>query len=118
MNLLRRSTPFLLALTITLAACDFQKDADAKFGDQHFKTAIALIELHKVRTGAYPATLHDLQFAGDWDTIAISSVEYARLDAGYELNLTRGWMGTPTLTYPDAFWKGLGVRKSNMRPGS
>jgi hypothetical protein len=28
---------------------------DNLFGDQHLKTAVALIELHKVRFGKYPA---------------------------------------------------------------
>jgi hypothetical protein len=35
---------------------------DAQFGDQHFKTAISLIELHKIRTGGYPESLKDLKF--------------------------------------------------------
>ena len=49
--------------------CDFQQQADAKFGDQHFKTAIALIELHKARNGQYPESLKALQFTGDWDAL-------------------------------------------------
>lgn len=113
MNLIRISAALVLA--IALAGCDIQKEADAKFGDQHFKTAISLIELHKVRHGAYPATLNDLQFKGDWDEIALSSVEYARLDSGYELNVTRGWVGKPTLAYPKEFWQGLGLLKSNLK---
>jgi len=43
-----------------------------KFGDQHFKTVIALVELQKLRSGAYPEQLKDLQFTGDWDAIAIN----------------------------------------------
>jgi hypothetical protein len=90
--------------------------ADAKFGDQNFKTAIALIELHKVRFGAYPERLADLQFTGDWDVLAVSSIEYKRLDLGYELNLTRGWVSKPTtLSYPAAFWQGIGLVKSNLK---
>lgn len=105
---------FLLAAS--MAGCGFQKQADAKFGDQHFKTAISLIELHRVRTGAYPATLADLEFTGDWDQIALASVQYKRLDAGYELNVVRGWTGKPELAYPDGFWAGLGLQRSNMKP--
>lgn len=116
MNLIRISAALVLA--VALAGCDFQKEADAKFGDQHFKTAISLIELHKVRTGSYPATLKELQFTGDWDQIALSSVEYAKLESGYELNVTRGWVGKPTLIYPKEFWQGLGLQKSNLRPGA
>lgn len=105
------------ALIIAAASgCDFQKQADAKFGDQHFKTAVSLVELHKLRTGSYPASLADLEFTGDWDQIALASVEYRKLDAGYELNLVRGWVGQPELTYPPGFWAGLGVRKSNVGP--
>jgi hypothetical protein len=99
-----------------VSGCGFQQQADAKFGDQHFKTAIALIELHKVRTGSYPETLADLRFTGDWDQIAISSVEYKRLDTGYELNVVRGWVGQPKVTYPADFWTGLGLQQSNLRP--
>ena len=105
---------FLLVGIVLLGACDFQKDADAKFGDQHFKTAISLIELHKTRFGSYPETLKDLKFTGDWDGIALSGVEYRRLDTGYELNLVRGWIGKPTVSYPPEFWKGLGLVKSNV----
>ena len=90
--------------------------ADAKFGDQSFKTVIALIELHKVRFGTYPERLKDLQFTGDWDPIALNSVEYRRLDLGYELNLTRGWVSKPTtLSYPSDFWRGIGLVKSNLK---
>lgn len=105
-------------LSFFLGGCDFQKEADAKFGDQHFKTAISLVELHKVRTGAYPQKLEDLTFTGDWDAIALSSVEYKPLPVGYELNVTRGWVGQPQLAYPKEFWQGLGLVKSNLKPGA
>lgn len=112
--------PRVLVLALTLAVvtsgCDFHKQVDAQFGDQHFKTAISLIELHKVRTGSYPATLADLRFIGDWDQIALSSVEYKRSGAGYELDVVRGWVGQPDLTYPAEFWSGLGLERSNLRP--
>ncbi len=91
--------------------------ANEKFGDQHFKTAIALIELHKIREGAYPETLDSLKFVGDWDEIGLNSVSYIKLDEGYELNLKNGWVGKPEhLEYPDEFWKGLGLRKTNLKP--
>jgi hypothetical protein len=105
----------LLCLGIALSACSFQKQADQKFGDQHFKTAISLIELHRVRFGEYPASLKDLKFTGDWDQLALGSVEYKRIGNGYELNVSRGWVGKPELRYPDEFWKGLGLVKSNMK---
>ena len=112
---------FILVVALTLLAltgCNFQKEADAKFADQHFKTAIALIELHKVRTGSYPEALKDIQFTGDWDAIAFTAIEYKKLSAGYELNVTRGWVGKPELAYPKEFWQGLGLTKSNVKSGA
>src|SRR5713226_10480494 len=47
---------------------------DNQFGDQHLKTAVALIELHKVRFGKYPGSLSDLKFTGQWDQIALQSL--------------------------------------------
>ena len=94
--------------------CQFQHSTDAKFGDQNFKTAVALIELYRVRHGVYPAALSELDFTGDWDAIALAAVSYQRLPDGYELNVTRGWVGKPTLEYPDAFWQGLGIKRTNV----
>jgi len=105
----------LLLLLFAVAGCDFQKEADAKFGDQSFKTVIALVELHKLRSGTYPATLKELTFTGDWDAISLNSVEYKKLDQGYELNVLRGWVSAPALSYPPEFWVGLGLKKSNHR---
>lgn len=108
----------LLFITIlTLASCKkFTEQANKQFGDQHFKTAIALIELHKVRNGSYPDKMTDLEYLGDWDGAVYSTVEYKKLTDGYELNLTRGWAGKPeSLNYPDGFWDGLGLKKSNMK---
>ena len=104
-----------LCAVLLLGGCEVQKEFDAKFGDQHFKTAISLIELHKVRSGTYPESLKELRFTGDWDAIALSAVEYRRLDAGYELNITRGWVGKPEMSYPPEFWRGLGIVKSNVK---
>jgi hypothetical protein len=95
---------------------EFEEQSKEKFGDQHFKTAIALIELHKIRFGEYPASIDSLKYTGDWDQIAWMSIEYHKLDTGYELNLTKGFMGKPaTLHYPDEFWKGLGLVRSNVK---
>jgi hypothetical protein len=95
---------------------NFKEHANKEFGDQHFKTAIALIELHKTRFGEYPATLDSLKYIGDWDKIIFSSVQYEKLDSGYSLDLINGWVGKPdSLEYPEEFWKGLGLIKSNMK---
>ena len=106
----------ILVLCFGLSACAVQKEFDQQFGDQHFKTSLALIELHKVRFGEYPNSLKDLKFVGEWDQIALGNVTYKRVANGYELDVVKGWVGKPELRYPDEFWKGLGVVKSNMKP--
>lgn len=94
----------------------FRENANQQFGDQHFKTAIALIELHKIRNGDYPESLDSLKYVGDWDRIINSSVKYKKLANGYELDLVNGWVGKPkNLEYPPEFWKGLGLVRSNMK---
>jgi hypothetical protein len=114
----KRLIPLLLIalLGMTLSACDIKKEADQKFGDQHFKTAVALIELHKVRFGEYPTSLVDLKFTGEWDQMALRSVRYKRVENGYELDIIRGWVGKPDLSYPPDFWKGPGVIRSSVKP--
>ena len=118
MNLILRWSACVLvacAVSFALAGCgQFRQQADSRFGDQNFKSAIALIELHKVRFGNYPNTLADLKFLGSWDQNWLSGVEYRKLDEGYELNVTRGWIGRPELQYPADFWHGIGVRKTNV----
>jgi hypothetical protein len=103
-------------IAISLPACgQYQKQVDAEFGDQNFKSAVALIELHKVRFGSYPEHLSDIKFTGQWDQIWMSAVKYTKLPDGYELDLVRGRVGTPDLSFPPEFWRGLGVRKSNVK---
>ncbi len=107
-----------LALVLVLLSCgQFQRQADTQFGDQNFKSAIALIELHKVRFGMYPDRLTDIKFTGQWDQIWMSAVKYTKLPDGYELDLVRGWVGQPDLAYPPEFWQGLGLRRSNVKHG-
>jgi hypothetical protein len=96
-----------------------EEEADLKFGDQHFKSSVALIELYKVRHGHYPPVKDSIDFIGDWDKMYLMPVEYKRLPDGYELNLVRDFKGNdniPDLKYPPAFWKGLGLKKSNLMP--
>jgi hypothetical protein len=104
------------AVVLLSAGCgQVRQQVDVTFGDRNFKSAIALIELHKVRFGSYPNSLADLKFLGSWDQNWLSAVEYEKLEDGYELNLTRGWVGTPDLKYPSDFWRGLGIRRTNVR---
>ena len=100
-----------LVLLIFLTGCfDFPTEAmDNKFGDQHFKTAISLIELHKIRYGEYPESLEKLKFTGDWDAIIYHSVEYTKEKEGYKLIVTQGFTDKPNLNYPDEFYQGLGM---------
>ena len=112
----RTNTLVTVLVALLLTACEFQEQADQKFGDQHFKTAIALIELHKVRTGSYPESLKDLKFTGDWDQMALTSVSYNRVDDGYTLEIVRGWVGKPQLQFPPEFYAGLGLRRPSARP--
>jgi len=107
----------LCILIIQLSYCKaFTDRANNKFGDQHFKTAIALIELHKTRFNQYPESLEDLKYIGEWDKIAFSRVKYQKLLNGYKLDLTGGWIDKPNnLNYPKEFWNNLGLKESNMK---
>jgi hypothetical protein len=87
---------------------------DNLFGDQHLKTAVALVELHKVRNGRYPEALDDLRFLGEWDQIALNAVRYCTDPDGtrYYLEVRRGWIGKPDLSPPPEFWQRTGFDKS------
>ena len=111
-----RTAPLLIVLFL-LSGCefDFPSGMDEKFGDQHFKSAISAIELHKTRTGEYPDTLNDLEYLGDWDQIWLHSVRYEKADTGYNLFIERGWMGEPSLDLPAGYKDGLGLIESNVK---
>ncbi|WP_105189106.1 hypothetical protein [Pseudoalteromonas sp. T1lg48] len=99
-----------------LTGCDLRvPGADEQFGQQNFVSAVALIELHKVRHGRYPTTLNELEFLGDWDGIWLGAVRYERYADGYNLYVERGWVGTPDLAFSSRFKQGLGIRKTNVR---
>lgn len=121
MNTIIKFTSILLIFSI-LTSCmpeEFKKDAFEKFDDQHFKTAIALIELHHVREGNYPESLQQLKYIGDWDKMVFTSVEYKKLNSGYELNLVDRFTGDfVDFSYPADFWNGLGLVKSNVKNSS
>jgi hypothetical protein len=105
----------LLLLLFIISCGKFTEQANQQFGDQHFKTAIALIELHKIRYKEYPNSLDELKYIGEWDKIIFSSVKYKKLSVGYRLDLINGWVGKPeSLKYPDDFWVGLGLKESNI----
>lgn len=99
-----------IVLIHSIIASGIFQGPDNMFGDQHLKTAVALIELHKVRYGKYPDSLSDLRFTGQWDQIALQSVRYyPNADrSAYYIEVERGWIGKPTLEMPTEFWKGTG----------
>lgn len=101
----------------SVIASGITKGPDNMFGDQHLKTAVALIELHKVRYGKYPDSFRDLRFTGQWDQIALQSVSYyPNADhSAYYIEVDRGWLGKPTLEIPDEFWRGTGYSAA-LRP--
>ena len=94
----------------SVIASGITKGPDNMFGDQNLKTAVALIELHKVRYGKYPYSLQGLRFTGQWDQIALQSVSYYPNPdrSAYYIEVERGWVGKPTLEMPDEFWTGTG----------
>jgi hypothetical protein len=68
------------------------------------QSLIALIELHKVRNGAYPKTLEELQFMGYCDAIAIASVKYRKLESRYELDVIDVRVSQSELKCRAEFW--------------
>ena len=89
------------------------EDPDAV--DQRFKTAIALVELHRLRFGAYPDSFDDLEFLGAQDRhTLLKGLRYEKLSDGYGLDIVSGRDQKPRVTYPPDFWKGLGIRRSNV----
>lgn len=93
-----------------LAASGLTQGPDVIFGDQHLKTTVALVELHKLRTGRYPQSLAQLRFTGSWDLIALGNVRYVAAEDGasYYVEVERGWIGKPRLQLPAEFWRGTG----------
>lgn len=89
------------------------------FGDQNLKTAVALIELHKVRYGRYPDSLRDLKFTGLWDQSGLQSVRYyPNVDrTAYYIEVERGWVGMPKLQMPPEFWQGTGYSEA-LKPAA
>lgn len=109
---------YTLVILLLFISCNFpnfsniEKEANVKFADQHFKTAISLIELYNIRHKEYPISLEKIDYIGDWDLLIFSSLKYTKLESGYELDVING--SADELKYPDEFWQGLGLKKSNV----
>jgi hypothetical protein len=99
---------FLIIHYVT--ASGITRPFDDKFGDQHLKTTVALLELHKIRFGHYPKSLRDIRFNGDWDQLWLDGMRYVVSPDGtkYCVEVERGWIGKPVLSYPMEFWQGTG----------
>ena len=99
---------FLIIHYVT--ASGITRPFDDKFGDQHLKTTVALLELHKIRYGHYPKSLRDIRFNGDWDQLWLDGMRYVVSPDGtkYCVEVERGWIGKPVLSYPMEFWQGTG----------
>jgi hypothetical protein len=104
----------VLGIGAVVIASGITKWPDSQFGDQHLKTTVALIELHKVRFGKYPGSLSDLKFTGQWDQIGLQSVSYYPNSdrTAYYIEVETGWIGKPDLKMPDEFWQGTGYTTS------
>lgn len=102
---------------VVVARSGITRPIDNMFGDQHLKTVVALVELHKVRYGDYPAALSDLRFTGEWDAIHIQSVTYCAAGdrRSYYVEVARGWAFKPDATQPPDFWLGTGFNPA-LRP--
>jgi len=81
----------------------------------HFATAIALIELHRVRVGTYPDSLAALQFLDAQDRESLQYVKYEKLADGYALDVVTRSGSESKLSLPSDFWNGLGIRRSNVK---
>lgn len=87
-----------------------QEDPDEV--DQRFKTAVALVELHRQRFGAYPDSLDDLKFVGASDRrTLVRGLRYEKLPDGYALDVV---VQKVRFRYPPDFWRGLGIRRTNV----
>lgn len=101
---------------VAVARSGITRPVDNMFGDQHLKTIVALVELHKVRYGAYPARLSELKFIGKWDELPIQVVSYCAAEdrQSYYVEVQRGWAFKPgdlAQEQPAEFWQGTGFRR-------
>jgi hypothetical protein len=83
--------------------------------DQLFTFAIAFIELYRVRFGTYPDSLEALPFlSAHYRHLLMIGLRYTKLPDGYALDVVTPKGEKPALSYPPDFWKGLGIRGTNV----
>jgi hypothetical protein len=83
--------------------------------DQLFTFAIAFIELYRLRDGTYPDSLEALPFLSAHDRHSlVSGLRYEKLPDGYALDVVMPEGEKPAVSYPPDFWRGLGIRRTNV----
>jgi hypothetical protein len=90
-----------------------------QLSDRELRTAVAQIELHKVRFGKYPRALQELRYVSQLDLTIFSNVAYfpnQELTAYYVEHRGNGMFETPKAEYPDEFWQGTGFRRELKPP--
>ncbi len=113
---LRFALPIALVFVLATAACgEWRAQMASEMAAQNFRSAVAFIELHKLQFGAYPDSLAELKFTGEFDQMWMTMVRYSKLGDGYRLDMPEGLPGSATLTYPADFWQGIGLRESNVK---
>ncbi len=108
-----RGWPLLLALV--LAGCDpadMMPGDQSAFVDQGFKSTIAAVEVYNLRHGSYPESLDDLTYTGAWFPLFRQFVRYRRVGEGYVLRVDAD--AADQLAYPERFFSGLGLVKTNV----
>ncbi len=90
------------------------RSIDNTFGDQHLKTSVSLIEMHKLRYGQYPNSLSDLKYLGEWDRIHTQPMNYvvSKERDKYCVEVGRGWVAKPDFKMPEEFWRNTGYEPS------
>lgn len=92
-------------------------EAGAILEDQVVKHAIGYIEVFKLQTGRYPASLERMTKLNALDQqVFQDQLYYKRLEEGYRLDLIKGFMGTDEihLSVSSDYWQGTGLQESNM----
>lgn len=82
--------------------------------DRRFKAVLALIELHQRRFGSYPDELRKIGFLSPYDSAMFHGLTYEKLPDGYALDIVTPPNDTAPLSYPAEFWRGLGIRRTNV----
>lgn len=99
----------LVVCALALAAVSLFQ-APRAIDDQHLKTVVGLVELHKLRFGRYPGSLEDLKNLGEWDRIAVKHVRYCVAVDGSAYFVGPLRSRSAPGHYPDEFWRGTGFR--------